>query len=25
MRAAAWMHEQGCGPIEAVTSDNAMC
>lgn len=24
-RAAAWMHEQGCGPIEAVMSDNAKC
>jgi transposase InsO family protein len=24
-RAAAWMREQGCGPIEAVMSDNAKC
>jgi transposase InsO family protein len=24
-RAAAWMHEQGCGPLEAVMSDNAKC
>ena len=24
-RAAAWMREQGCGPIQAVMSDNAKC
>ena len=24
-RAAAWMREQGCGPAEAVISDNAKC
>jgi transposase InsO family protein len=24
-RAAAWMREQGCGPLEAVMSDNAKC
>ena len=24
-RAAAWMGEQGCGPLEAVMSDNAKC
>jgi len=24
-RAAAWMREQGCGPVEAVMSDNAKC
>jgi transposase InsO family protein len=24
-RAAAWFHEQGCGPVEAVLSDNAKC
>ena len=24
-RAAAWMAEQGCGPIQAVMSDNAKC
>ena len=24
-RAAAWMAEQGCGPLEAVMSDNARC
>jgi transposase InsO family protein len=24
-RAAAWMTEQGCGPIQAVMSDNAKC
>ena len=24
-RAAAWMTEQGCGPVQAVMSDNAMC
>jgi transposase InsO family protein len=24
-RAAAWMREQGCGPVEAVMSDNALC
>jgi transposase InsO family protein len=24
-RAAAWMQEQGCGPVEAVMSDNAKC
>jgi transposase InsO family protein len=24
-RGAAWMREQGCGPIEAVMSDNAKC
>lgn len=24
-RAAAWMLEQGCGPVEAVMSDNAKC
>jgi transposase InsO family protein len=24
-RAAAWMAEQGCGPVEAVMSDNAKC
>jgi len=24
-RAAAWMREQGCGPVQAVMSDNAMC
>lgn len=24
-RAAAWMHEQGCGPVQAVMSDNAKC
>lgn len=24
-RAATWMTEQGCGPIEAVMSDNALC
>jgi transposase InsO family protein len=24
-RAAAWMREQGCGPVEAVMSDNARC
>ena len=24
-RAAAWMREQGCGPVEAVMSDNAFC
>jgi transposase InsO family protein len=25
LRAAAWMREQGCGPLEAVMSDNAKC
>jgi transposase InsO family protein len=25
IRAAAWMREQGCGPLEAVMSDNAKC
>jgi hypothetical protein len=24
-RAAAWMREQGCGPVQAVMSDNAFC
>jgi transposase InsO family protein len=24
-RAAAWMQEQGCGPVQAVMSDNAKC
>jgi transposase InsO family protein len=24
-RAAAWLREQGCGPVEAVMSDNAKC
>ena len=24
-RAAAWMGEQGCGPVQAVMSDNALC
>jgi transposase InsO family protein len=24
-RAAAWMREQGCGPLQAVLSDNAKC
>jgi len=24
-RGAAWMREQGCGPVEAVMSDNAKC
>lgn len=24
-RGAAWMHEQGCGPLEAVMSDNTKC
>jgi transposase InsO family protein len=24
-RAAAWMREQGCGPVQAVMSDNAKC
>ena len=24
-RAAAWMLEQGCGPVQAVMSDNALC
>jgi len=24
-RAAAWMRDQGCGPVEAVMSDNAYC
>jgi Integrase core domain. len=24
-RAAAWMREQGCGPAQAVMSDNALC
>jgi transposase InsO family protein len=24
-RGAAWMREQGCGPLEAVMSDNAKC
>ena len=24
-RAAAWMRDQGCGPVEAVMSDNAFC
>ena len=24
-RAAAWMLEQGCGPLQAVMSDNALC
>jgi transposase InsO family protein len=24
-RAAVWMREQGCGPVEAVISDNAKC
>jgi transposase InsO family protein len=24
-RAAAWMRDQGCGPLEAVMSDNAKC
>jgi transposase InsO family protein len=24
-RAAAWMTEQGCGPVQAVMSDNAFC
>ena len=24
-RAAAWMAEQGCGPVQAVMSDNAKC
>ena len=24
-RAAAWMREQGCGPVQAVMSDNATC
>jgi transposase InsO family protein len=24
-RAAAWMREQGCGPVQAVMSDNALC
>ena len=24
-RAATWMREQGCGPVEAVMSDNAKC
>ncbi|MGZ6791299.1 MAG: integrase core domain-containing protein [Mycobacteriaceae bacterium] len=24
-RAAAWMTEQGCGPVQAVMSDNALC
>jgi transposase InsO family protein len=24
-RAAAWMTEQGCGPLQAVMSDNALC
>jgi transposase InsO family protein len=24
-RAAVWMREQGCGPVEAVMSDNAKC
>ena len=24
-RGAAWMREQGCGPVEAVLSDNAKC
>jgi len=24
-RAAAWMRKQGCGPVQAVMSDNAMC
>jgi transposase InsO family protein len=24
-RAAIWMREQGCGPVEAVLSDNAEC
>lgn len=24
-RAAVWMQEQGCGPVEAVMSDNAKC
>jgi transposase InsO family protein len=24
-RAAAWMAEQGCGPVQAVMSDNARC
>jgi transposase InsO family protein len=24
-RGAAWMREQGCGPVEAVISDNAKC
>jgi transposase InsO family protein len=25
IRAAAWMREQGCGPVQAVMSDNAKC
>jgi transposase InsO family protein len=25
LRAAAWMRDQGCGPLEAVMSDNAKC
>jgi transposase InsO family protein len=24
-RAAAWMRDQGCGPVQAVMSDNALC
>src|SRR5213078_2479869 len=24
-RAAAWMRDQGCGPVQAVMSDNAKC
>lgn len=24
-RAAAWMRQQGCGPVQAVKSDNALC
>ena len=24
-RAAAWFEEQGCGPVQAVMSDNAKC
>ena len=24
-RAAVWMREQGCGPVQAVMTDNAMC
>jgi len=24
-RAAVWFHEQGCGPVQAVMSDNAKC
>ena len=25
LRAAVWMREQGCGPVQAVLSDNAKC